>query len=100
MHVASQRGDSIRFLGYGLSSRLGGPTKDLEGDGALQSGAVGKAAVERGNTDPGAAGDLVERRVGALFDEDVTRCLEEVLPIAPGVGAQPLRIGGNSSIYC
>jgi hypothetical protein len=42
--------------------------------------------VERADADTGALGDVLERRGAAELREDVARCGDELLVVAPGVG--------------
>ncbi|GAA0918289.1 hypothetical protein GCM10009560_15070 [Nonomuraea longicatena] len=51
--------------------------------------AAGEAAVEGGDADAGAAGDLLRRRVDALLKEDLAGRDDDLLALAAGVGPQP-----------
>ena len=95
VHVARESLKWVRFFGFGRTRFVGHSCQDIQGDGTLQCLTVGKAAVQRSDPDAGAAGDVVERRIGALFDEDVSGGGNDQLAVAHGVGAQrpPSRFG-------
>ena len=78
----------------GVVVLLGGPLggdpgllERVEHDAAQQRGAVGEAAVERRDPDPGPMGDLVQGDAGALLGDQVAGRGEQLLEVAPGVGA-------------
>jgi len=89
VHVTGERGEWVRFLGLGGLGFVSRSRQHVQSDRAQERGAVRKAAVQGGDADPGAAGDLVQRRVSALLDEDLAGSGEDVLAVAASVGAQP-----------
>ncbi len=94
VHVAREGGPGVGCLDLGAAGDLGGAGQDVECDGALEAGAVGEAAIKGGNADAGAAGNLVEGRVGAMLDEDVAGGGEELLTVAAGIGAETAAAAG------
>ena len=71
VHIAGERGERVDFLGLGGAGFVSRSRQHVQSDRAQQRRSVRKAAVQGGDADPGAAGDLVQRRVGTLLDKDL-----------------------------
>jgi hypothetical protein len=81
----------------GLAGRLGlrqlgrsraQPPHAVTDDGGDQSIPGRKVPVQRADADPGATGDVTQRRVNAFLPDHLPGDLEQFLAVAPGVGAQ------------
>jgi hypothetical protein len=88
VHVGDQGGEAVGLLGQRVLGRPGRLDQFLAHDGADQGLAVGEAAVDGADADPGPPGHVLERGARPLLDEDVPGRDQDLGLVAAGVGAQ------------
>src|SRR5690606_1752426 len=72
----------------------------VQGDLLDERVPVGEPPVEGGDADAGAPGDLLQRCVDALLEEDLSGRADDLLAVAAGVRPQPVRALGQPVPFC
>lgn len=93
MHKAAQREMGVVLLGGGPAPGFDQCAQHLDGDPSVEIVAVRKPPVEGRDADPGAPGYLIQRGIGPLIGEDLAGGAQDLLPVAPRVGAHGRDVG-------
>jgi hypothetical protein len=88
VHVPDEGTERVGFLVGRLVGLRRGAPQGVEDDGAHERAPLGEPPVEGGDPDPCSPGNLIEGGPGTVLDEQVTRSVEQALPVVASVGAQ------------